>query len=212
MPALKIILYRICMCVVIIWLLAAAVWEYRIDDKFWAIFFPLFALFILWQAIKGWHKPNWGWVVSMAVWIAVISFFNLRKNYNDHQNKLLLNKYGPVLNAKRAKFGIPLIPAYWQPHYYGDREVDWSKKDSTIGHQNKNIYLDSLHRVESEEDTYNLKHAKSGDRYVNITTYFSESGDVDSTGYTLEAGMNNKTISRTQADSIFKAEKIGKDY
>jgi len=211
-PKLKIILYRICMGLIIIWFLAVAIWEYSIDNRFEAIAFPLLAFALTWQTIKGWRKPNWGQVAYIAFWIVWFSFFTLRKNYNTHQNKLRLDKYGPVLNAKRAKFGIPLIPVNWQPDYYDDRYAEWRKKDSTIGHQNKSVWLDSLHRLDFEEDTYNLTHAHSADRFVNIRTYFSKSGSVDSSDYTYEAGTNNKTISRAQADSIFKAEKIQKDY
>jgi len=209
---LKIILYRICMGVVIIWLLAVAIWEYQIDNLFEAIFFPLLALVLAWQTVKKWHKPNWGQVAYLAFYMVWISFFNLRRNYNDHQNKSRLDKYGPVLNARRAKFSIPVIPDNWQPQYLGDWGAEWRKKNSTIGHQNKLVFLDSLHRLKFEEDTYNLKRADSVDRDVNITTYFSKSGSVDSTSYKYEAGMNNKMISRSQADSIFRAEGIQKDY
>ncbi|WP_295796445.1 hypothetical protein [Mucilaginibacter sp.] len=209
---LKIILYRICMGVVIIWLLAVAIWEYGIDNQFEAIFLPLLALVLSWQTIKSWRSPNWGQVAYLAFYMVWISFFNLRRNYNDHQNKLQLAKYGPAFNAKRTKFGIPVIPANWESSYYGGRDAEWRKKGNTIGHQNKSIFLDSLHRLEFEEDFYNLKHADSVDRYVSISTYFSKSGSVDSTSYRYEAGMNNKTISRTQADSIFMVEKIQKDY
>ncbi|MCO5945922.1 hypothetical protein [Mucilaginibacter flavidus] len=209
---LKIILYRICMGVVIIWLLAAAIWEYGIDNKFEAIFLSLFALFFTWQAIKKWRRPDWGRLAFLVVWIGWLSFFNLRRDYNKHQNKLLLDKYGLVLNAKRAKLGIPVIPVNWQPQYLGDWGAEWRKKDSTIGHRSKLVFLDSLHRLKFEDDGYSLKHAGSVDRDVNITTYFSKSGSVDSTSYRYEAGMNNKTISRTQADSIFMVEKIQKDY
>jgi len=210
-PKLKIILYRICMSVVIIWLLAVAIWEYQIDNYFEAIAFPIFALALIWQTIKSWRKPNWGTVASMTVWIGFASCFSLRRTYNNHQDKLRLAKYGPVLNIKRVKLGIPVIPVNWQAHYYGD-DAEWRRKDSTIGHQIKRIFLDSLHRLDWEEDVYNLRRADSSDRYLNIRTYFSKSGSVDSTEYWCEAGMNNKTISRTQADSIFKAEKIQKDY
>jgi len=211
-PKLKIILYRICMGVVIIWLLAVAVWEYQIDNHFQAIFLPLLALFIIWQTIKDWHKPNWRGLPAMAVWIVFASFFYLPRDYTKHQNKLRLDKYGPMLNARRVKLGIPVIPANWQPGSYDDREVTWSPKDSAGGHQSKLIFLDSLHRLDFEDDTYYLKRADSVKRYVDIRTYFSKSGSVDSTDYTYEAGMNNKTLSRTQADSIFKAEEIRKDY
>lgn len=209
---LKVILYRICMSVVIIWLLAAAIWEYGIDNQFEAIFFPLFALVLTWQTIKRWRKPNWGQVAYLAFYMVWISFFNLRRDYNKHQNKLRLDKYGPALNAKRAKLGVPVIPVNWQPHYLGDWGAEWRKKDSTIGHQSKLVFLDSLHRLKFEDDSYNLKHAGGVDRDVSIRTYFSKSGSIDSTSYMYEAGINNKTISRTQSDSIFKAEKIQKDY
>ncbi len=209
---LKIILYRICMGVVIIGLLAAAIWEYRIDNKLWAILLSLFPLVLAWQTIKTGRKPNWGQVGYATFWMLWIAFFSLRRDYNKHEDKLRLDKYGPVLNAKRAKFGIPVIPVNWQPQYMGDWGAKWRKKDSTIGHQNKLVYLDSLHSLEYEEDTYNLKRAGGDDRYVNITTYFSKSGSVDSTSYRYDAGMNNKMISRSQADSIFKAEGIQKDY
>lgn len=209
---LKIILYRICMGAVITWLLAVAIWEYRIDNQFEAIFFPLFALVLTWQTIKNRSKPNWGQVAYVAFYMVWISFFNLRRDYDKHQNKLRLDKYGPVLNAERAKLGIPVIPVNWQPNYLGAWGADWRRKDSTIGHQSKLVFLDSLHQLEFEEDTYNLKHADSAHRYVNIRTYFSKSGSVDSTDYRYEAGMNNKTISRAQSDSIFKVEGIQTDY
>lgn len=208
---LKTTLYRICMGLVIIWMLAVAIWEYGIDNKFEAIFFPLLALVLAWQTIKKWRKPNWGAVAVMTINIVSMSCFTLRREYNKHQNKLQLDKYGPVLNAKRAKLGIPAIPITWQPSY-SDRDAEWSKKDSTIGHQSKLVFLDSLHRLACEEDTYNLKRAGNVNRYLNIRTYFSKSGSVDSTDYRYYAGMDNKTISRSQSDSIFKAEKIQKDY
>jgi hypothetical protein len=211
-PKLKIILYRISQVVVIIWLLAVGICEYRIDNRIEAIVLPVIALVAIWQTIRSWHKPNWGGLPAAAIWMLYTSFFYLPRDYTKHQNKLRLDKFGPVLNARRIKLGIPVIPANWQPDFYGDRDVTWSKKDSAAGHQSKDIFLDSLHRLRFEDDTYNLKRADSVDRNLNIRTYFSKSGSVDSTDYTYEAGMNNKTISRSQADSIFKAEKIGKDY
>ena len=148
----------------------------------------------------------------MAVSFVLASCFTLSREYRNHQNKLRLDKYGPVLNTRRVKLGIPVIPGNWQPGFYDDRSVTWNPKDSAGGHQSKLIFLDSLHRLDFEEDAYNLKRADSVNRYVNIRTYFSKSGRVDSTVFWYEAGMNNKTLSRTQADSIFKAEKIRKDY
>src|SRR5580704_9950707 len=102
-PKLKLILYRLCMGVVIIWFFAVGIWEYQIDNQFEAIAFSVLALVIVWQTIKGWRKPYWGGVAYMAFWIPWLCWFNLRRNYNDHQGKLLLEKFGPVLNAKRAK-------------------------------------------------------------------------------------------------------------
>jgi hypothetical protein len=211
-PKLKLILFRICPCAVIIWLLAVGIWEYRIDNHFDAIFFPVLALVITWQTIKSWKKTNWGWVAGLAFWIVFASCFTLRREYRNHQGKLLLDKFGPVLNARRVKLGIPVIPVNWQADYDQDWTAVWSKKDSAIGHQNKRVLLDSLHRLDFEEDTYKLKDADSVSRYVNIRANFSKSGTVNSIEYWCEIGMNNKTLSRTQADSIFKAEKIRKDY
>lgn len=148
----------------------------------------------------------------MAFWMVFASCTTLRRQYRDHQGKLLLEKFGPVLNARRVKLGIPVIPLNWQADYHGDWDVVWSEKDSLPGHQNKRVWLDSLHRLDFEEDTYKLKDADSVSRYVNIRTNFSKSGTVNAIEYWCETGMNNKTLSRTQADSIFKAEKIRKDY
>ena len=212
MPKLKMILYRICLCVIIIWLLAVAIWEYQINNHFGEIVLPLLALLITWQTIRSWHKTNWGWVANLTICIVCACFGILRIEYNDHQNKLRLDKFGPVLNAHRAKLGIPIIRVNWQPGYYSRRDVEWRAKDSAIGHQSKLIFLDSLLRLEFEEDDYTLKRAGKTDRDISIRTHYSKSGSVDSTAYTYEAGMNNKTISRNQADSIFKAEKIPKDY
>ena len=212
MPKLKMIIFRICLCVIIIWLLAVAIWEYQIDNHFYTIFLPLVALVLIWQTIRSWNKTNWDWVTSLAFCVVILPFFNLRRDYVNYQNKLRLDKFGPVLNAKRAKLGIPIIPVNWQPGYYSRRDVEWRAKDSAIGHQSKFIFLDSLLRLYYEEDTYYLKHADSANRYVSVTTYYSKLGRYDSTAYRYEGGMNDKTISRVQADSIFKAEKIQKDY
>jgi len=212
MPKPKIILYRICMALGIIWSLSAAIWEYRIENYFEAIILALFAVVLIWHTIKKWHKPDWGQMAYLGFSFVFLSFFYLRRDYVKHQNKLRLDKFGPPLNARRVKLGIPVIPVNWQADYIDDQYAKWSKKDSTIGHQSKRIFLDSLHRLDWEEDDYNLKRADSVDRYVNIRTNYSKSGSVDSTDYRYEARMNNKTISRSQADSIFKAEKIQKDY
>ena len=110
MPKLKMILYRICLCVIIIWLLAVAIWEYQIDNHFQAIFLPLLALFVFWQTIRHWHKTNWGWVAGMVVWIAFASFFTLRREYHKHQDKMIVDRFGPTLNTRRAKLWIPVIP------------------------------------------------------------------------------------------------------
>jgi len=211
-PKLKIILYRIGMGVVIIWMFAVAIWEYQIDSRYESIAFALLAVFIGWQTIKDWHKPSWRGLAFLTFWFVLFSCFNLRREYRDHQGKLLLEKFGPMLNAKRAKLGIPIIPVDWQADYHGDWDVVWNKKDSALGHQNKRVWLDSLHRPDFEEDTYRLKDADSVSRYVNIRTEFSKSGSIKLIDYMYEAGMNNKTLSRAQADSIFKAEKIRKDY
>ena len=210
-PKLKIILYRISMGVGIIWLLSAGIWEYQIDNHFVAIFLALGAFGLTWQTIKRWHRPSWGQVAYLVFLIVFISFFNLRKDYINHRNKLILDKFGPSLNTQRAKLGIPAIPADWQTFYYSESDGEWRKKDMKPGHQRKHIFLDTLFQPAFEEDSYNLKRGDSADRYVMIRTYYTK-GAFDSTAYTYDGGKNIQSISRFQADSIFKAEKIKKDY
>jgi hypothetical protein len=63
-----------------------------------------------------------------------------------------------------------------------------------------------------KEDEYRFKPLKNVSRHLSISTYCSN-GKEDSIVYYYDPGNNNNhKISRQQADSIFTAEKIVKDY
>jgi hypothetical protein len=104
-----------------------------------------------------------------------------------------------------------VIPPDWHVDFRGTGVTDWKKNDTT-GHYWKISNADSTCALESEEDWYNFKPIKGVSRTMSIYTRFA-SGMVSGTiRFDYEVGDSTKTITRQQADSIFAAEKIQKDY
>lgn len=118
-------------------------------------------------------------------------------------------KFGPEFNQRRRKLGTPEIPVGWIKESYAD---DWRAKD-TIGHVSKHIQINSDCVIEFEEDEYRLKPLHGIPRDVTIRTYYAKGKGQDSIFYHWAGGIDtNRTITRHEADSIFAAEKIKKDY
>ncbi|MBB3057970.1 hypothetical protein [Mucilaginibacter gotjawali] len=124
-------------------------------------------------------------------------------------------QFGPQFNTKRRNLGIPVIPEKWQIKESSEGRVRWAPADSLIGHQKKYIYIDTGCVIEEELDYYGLTSQHGNKREVMIETQFGRGRLNDSVFYYYyhdDAGRRADTITRQQADSIFAAEKIRKDY
>lgn len=134
------------------------------------------------------------------------------KEISRYNNNVQLDKFGRVFNPTRRRLGVPDIPIDWYIKYKGNRFVEWQAKDTTIGHQSKEIYIDSVYNVDFEDDRYKLKSIDSVSRSISITSQYARGKAKDSIFYYFNPGDSTRLISRQQADSIFAAEKIKRDY
>ncbi|QEC78681.1 hypothetical protein [Mucilaginibacter ginsenosidivorax] len=135
------------------------------------------------------------------------------KDIAKYNNNVQLGKFGRVFNPTRRRLGVPEIPVDWYIKYKGNRFVEWQAKDTTIGHQSKYVSLeDAVWKIELEVDDYKLKPIDSVSRNISIRTIYAHGKAKDSIFYNFNPGDSSRLISRLQADSIFAAEKIRKDY
>ena len=134
------------------------------------------------------------------------------KDISRYNNIVQLDKFGRVFNPTRRRLGVPEIPANWKIESRRDRSVSWVSTDTTIGHQSKEIYIDSVYNVDFEDDRYKLRPIDSVSRSISITSQYARGKAKDSIFYYFNPGDSTRLISRQQADSIFAAEKIKKDY
>ncbi|MGN6178554.1 MAG: hypothetical protein ACTHNW_05205 [Mucilaginibacter sp.] len=174
-------------------------------------------IILFWVAIsrfKSVKESRMSYILSISVSILSIGYFAGYKEIARYNRDIRQEKFGLVLNKNRQKLGVPIIPDNWKMRYhFSDREFTWWKgaKD-TIGHLSKDIDLDSLSRIIREDDSYHFYPKKDTSRDLLISTYYSHKNDLDSIIYYFENGNNSRKITRQQADSLFAAEKIAKDY
>jgi hypothetical protein len=187
----------------------------KLDSIYWLVCKLVgFALLILGQLLLIILKKEESKalvVFRICFCIFFIGYFG-HSEITRYKSDICDDKFGREFNARRRKLGTPEIPADWNVDYKGRRSVDWKAKD-TAGHAVKYISIDSSCTIRSEEDFYNLKPIHGVSRDVSVFTRYAKGKGSDSISYFYEAGFNtNRQISRQQADSIFAAEKINKDY
>jgi len=150
---------------------------------------------------------------SIAMIFLCASFFLFLgyRDISEYKKSACQAKFGPEFNTRRHKLGAPEIPGDWLAYRKLTGSVDWKAKDN-IGHVDKYIDIDSSCKINYEEDEYRLKSFHGIPRYVTIRTYYAKGKASDSIFYSYDLPDSSRLISRQQADSIFAAEKIKKDY
>ena len=147
----------------------------------------------------------------MCWWIFYTGYFGY-KEIARYKSDKCDDRFGPEFNTRRRRLGIPEIPADWHVKYKWRGYVEWEAKDTT-GHALKYVDIDSSCAIKSEYDEYNLKTVKGKTRSISIDIRYGKGRVNDSIFYRYDAGSDIvRDISRQQADSIFAAEKIKKDY
>jgi len=152
--------------------------------------------------------PFWG---ILCLWSLYAGYFGYR-DIMKYKNDACINKFGREFNKIRHSHGVPVIPTGWDESFMGTGSAEWKRKDGGIGHRQKYIRVDSACTVSYEDDDYDLKPNKGVSRSVSITTRYAKRRGKDTTSFDYEVGDSTRTISRQQADSLFAAEKIKKDY
>lgn len=189
--------------------------RYEPHSAYWLVFELLFFVIALFghfhKAIKTKENGKWVSIWPVIFWLLWCGYYSYREiaKYNTNH---CFDKFGPEFNARRHSLGVPLIPAEWHEGYAYKHSVDWEQKDSTAGHHSKNITIDSTCALIAEYDEYCLKRVREKSRDLSILTKYARGKGVDSMVFSYYGGDTTQMITRQQADSIFAAEKIKKDY
>jgi hypothetical protein len=116
------------------------------------------------------------------------------------------------LNGKRRELHISILPSGWQLYHKDDNYTIWWVPKVKKGHGFKQIVYDGC-ELDLEEDQYYFSSKKLQDTIITIDyKYINSHRSKDSTLFTFQEGNHTDTISSKQADSIFSANKINKDY
>jgi hypothetical protein len=153
------------------------------------------------------NKRSWPRVVGIVVIYAALCGLVGWDSVDQYKHNLILDNLGKDFNPRRRALGLPVIPAGWYIKNRDRHSTDWRGNDTT-GHYWKMTMVDSTYTLDFEEDEYQLK--AGGD--IMIQARFSKGNKLDSISYSYEEGSNSRPITHQQADSIFAAEKIQKDY
>lgn len=199
-------------------LFIGAIWyiefKYKLESLDWlltklagmAIIFLALVFVVVSEKESKWNKILR--ISNLLFWFIYMGYKDVSKyNRNVHQDK-----FGLAFNVTRRRLGIPEIPTNWQIESRWDRSVNWRARDTIIGHQSKGVYFDSSFNVVTEVDYYRLKPIDSVSRDMSISVDFGHGKIKDSIFYNFNPGDSTRSISRQQADSIFAAEKIKRDY
>jgi hypothetical protein len=172
----------------------------------------MFLIFAAAVFIRIKRKKDSIWeVVFFLCWFSIYLGYMSYQEITRFNRNVCQDKFGKAFNYRRQSLDIPKIPADWNIENRGRYSVNWKGKKDIIGHTSKYISIDSC-TADYEEDRYNLKPIDSIKRSMKIRTEYAKGKSKDSIFFYFEVGDSTRTISRKQADSIFDAEKIKKDY
>jgi hypothetical protein len=146
-------------------------------------------------------------VMLLNVWLPA------HREIKKYKNNNCQDKVGREFNERRRRMEVPVIPPGWQNKArYGDGDARWHGKEGVIGHEGKIIYFASDCVIDFERDDYNFKPSGNVSRSLSILTKYAKGKGRDTISFDYTVGDSTRTIIRQQADSIFAAEKIQKDY
>lgn len=197
-----------------------ATWAYfdlfkKLHSFYWLIFILTgFVLIFVGQIIIAILKKeeSKAAIVGRSCVAVLFLFFLGYREIDRYKNYICDAQFGREFNKRRHRLGTPEIPSDWHVDWQGLRVVDWKAKD-TMGHTGKNIGIDSTCAIMYENDEYKLKPINGKTRSISIATRYARGKRHDSVSYWYEPGIDtNRYITRHQADSIFAAENIKKDY
>ncbi|MGZ3832118.1 MAG: hypothetical protein ACXVB0_01250, partial [Mucilaginibacter sp.] len=105
-----------------------------------------------------------------------------------------------------------IIPPNWHIKNKDEHSTWWIGKEIVIGHESKIVTYSDC-ELDGELDFYFFKIQQIQDRVITIEyKYINKNRNKDSVIYKYQIGDHASVITKERADSIFKAEKIVKDY
>jgi hypothetical protein len=183
---------------------------FYLHEYIWAWLYIALIVLVLYSFVKDFFraKPGYGSYYSLVF----CGLWPCWHEYSNYTRDLRLDKYGFVYNKTRQGLGIPIIPAGWHTEIPGNRSIEWKGKEGVYGHDEKYIVLDSMYKMKYERDEYNFKSIHDTSRTISILFDYARGKSKDSIHYWYNLKDTSLYISRQQADSLFDAAKIRKDY
>ena len=204
-------------CFAFLWWIAIIYIDIKFDPHtaYW-LAFQLFGRLLLvasifFNTIRRRENGKWAIFFSVCFWTLFMAYFG-NKDVVKYKNDVCLDKFGREFNEVRKSRGIPIIPAGWHESHRSNGSTDWEGKEHIIGHTDKYIIVDPGCVLKFEDDDYKLKPGHGIKQSLSIRTTFARGEGRDTFSFTYSIGDSSRTITRLQADSIFEAQKIGKDY
>lgn len=209
-PRNNLIIYR-CFRVLHLLMIICAIVGLTLTHQY--LFAGLFAaLFFIvgYELLK--KQPHEMWSIGGDILRVLIFVWPIYNIYAWHKRDVCQAKFGLEFNIVRHRKGVPEIPNDW--HSKGTLfSVEWAGKKGIIGHESKDISIDrdSCNAI-LENDEYHFKPIDNITRKMGITTVYAKGNGQDSVRYYYSVGDSGQQVSRQQADSIFKIEKVKSDY
>jgi len=210
----KINLFHTCFSILFLCLWAYLDIYLKLQSVYWligkCICFFLICAVAFFIRLRQKNESIWSSVFALLMWFSLLGWYEYQEITKYNRN-VCQDKFGREFNKTRRSLGVPEIPADWIMEDRDRFSVVWQRKAHTIGHQSKYISIETC-VLKYEDDSYNLKPFDTIKRRVTINTQYARGKSKDSLFYHYEVGDSTRSISKKQADSIFDAEKIKKDY
>ncbi|MDB5134306.1 MAG: hypothetical protein JWP37_909 [Mucilaginibacter sp.] len=149
--------------------------------------------------------------IFLIVYCIIAAIIFLIIGVTAFKKKICQDKFGLELNQRRRILKIPVIPEYWHVKNKEEHSAYWIDKYGVIGHESKVVVFYGC-QIKKEIDIYILKEQDGNPRSIELTYVYAKGNADDSIKTSYLIGHHDNIISRQQADSIFKAEKINPDY
>ncbi len=170
-------------------------------------FFP--CLIFIRQKSNNENKVTFSIVILLN---ALLLISHLITDVGKYKTKICQDKFGMEFNKRRLSLGVPIIPEDWKINEQNEYHVEWKQTIDTIGHISKVITTEADCSIDRDVDYYNFKPVKGVKRKLIIRNYYPQGEGKDTISYDFYCGKEPKELSRKQADSLFTAEKLNKDY
>jgi len=204
-------------CFFVMFILVLGYFEFYVNLQtgYWEIckivgLLVLLSVALLFKKVRS--NESWATIIKVNIWLLLFVVIWGWQFYDNYTKDVCMDKFGKEFNQRRRSLGMPVIPSDWQIDYFRRKNsTNWKKKD-TIGHYYKTTGVDSACQITYEVDKYNFKPYRGVSRSMSSEYRFGNGRDRDTMVFYYEAGAGSRTITHQQADSIFAAEKIQKDY